>query len=208
MKPSLILWTAAFFITVGVAVFQRVTGPTYPASGTVRFGHDDVAFRFERSHAGGGDAPVLIPVRDPEAGGVVRWRRHGTGEAWVEMPMARGGGALLAALPHQPPGGKLDYRVVLRRGPLSAALPPGGPVTIRFRGEVPAAVLFPHILAMFLAMLLSTRAGLEAFAAPSGFAGLVRWTIASPPTAAGRSSSMRAAATSTSLTCAGMTSAA
>jgi len=36
------------------------------------------------------------------------------------------------------------------------------PVVIRFKGPVPAYVLYPHILLMFLAMLYSTRTGIEA----------------------------------------------
>jgi hypothetical protein len=55
-------------------------------------------------------------------------------------------------------------------GPLAAPEPPpgtvrvpaSGPVVIRFRGAVPVVVLMPHVLLMFLGMLLSSRAGLEA----------------------------------------------
>ena len=36
------------------------------------------------------------------------------------------------------------------------------PIVIRFKGPVPAYVLIPHILLMFLAMLFSTRTGIEA----------------------------------------------
>ena len=35
------------------------------------------------------------------------------------------------------------------------------PVVIRFKGGVPAFILIPHILFMFLAMLFSTLAGLN-----------------------------------------------
>jgi len=78
--------------------------------------------------------------------------------------LARTGGTLEAALPHQPPAGKLEYQVRLRRGSEQAAFPPLAAIT-RFKGDVPAAVLIPHILAMFVGMLLSTRAGLEALTA-------------------------------------------
>jgi hypothetical protein len=36
------------------------------------------------------------------------------------------------------------------------------PVIIRFKGSVPAVVLLPHILLMFIGMLYSNRAGIEA----------------------------------------------
>jgi uncharacterized membrane protein len=36
------------------------------------------------------------------------------------------------------------------------------PTVIRFKGDVPAWVLIPHIIIMFTAMMMSTRTGLEA----------------------------------------------
>jgi FtsH-binding integral membrane protein len=80
---------------------------------------------------------------------------------------------LTADLPHQPPAGKLMYRIVLSGGGRQVLLPDGAPVVIRFKGTVPPVVLYFHILVMFSAMLLSTRGGLEYFAAvPS-----LRWYI-------------------------------
>ena len=68
------------------------------------------------------------------------------------------GDTLTAALPHQPVAGKLEYQVRLQRGAEQAVFPERPAIT-RFRNEVPAAVLIPHVLAMFLAMLFSTAAG-------------------------------------------------
>ncbi|NTV27493.1 MAG: hypothetical protein HGA93_02260 [Methanothrix sp.] len=45
----------------------------------------------------------------------------------------------------------------------SMRIPDGETVVTRHTGKVPEAVLYPHIFFMFLAMLLSTRAGFEAF---------------------------------------------
>jgi len=55
---------------------------------------------------------------------------------------------------------KLDYQIRLEKNE-SAVLVPSVPVTLRFKGEVPAWVIIPHVLAMFAAMLFSLRAGLE-----------------------------------------------
>jgi hypothetical protein len=51
-------------------------------------------------------------------------------------------------------------------------------VAIRFRGDVPPWVLVPHIFFMFLAMFLSTRAGLEVFSPRPRFKGLTWGTLA------------------------------
>jgi hypothetical protein len=70
-------------------------------------------------------------------------------------------GDLTASVPHQPPAGKVEYRVVLKDGNREIDLPENSTVVARFRGEVPAGVLIPHILAMFTSMLLATRALFE-----------------------------------------------
>ena len=79
----------------------------------------------------------------------------------ADHPAPALGRLLTAALPHQPVAGKLEYQVRLKRGDEDAVFPER-PAISRFRDEVPAAVLIPHVLAMFLAMLFSTAAGLSA----------------------------------------------
>ena len=76
--------------------------------------------------------------------------------------MLRQGDRLVGYLPKQPPAGKLDYRVVLNDGGRDVSLTGETPVVIRFKGHVPLGVLLAHVIVMFAAMLLSTRAGLAA----------------------------------------------
>jgi hypothetical protein len=139
-----------------------MTGPSYPARGSADLGGPQVSYRLPRAFPGAGDAPVRIAAPEPVTG-LLHWRRHKTTDEWTVVPMRREGGELVAELPHQPPAGKLQYRIVLRAGSHAAALDDGVPVVIRFRGDVPAYIIVPHVLAMFTGMLLSTRTGLEAF---------------------------------------------
>ncbi len=162
MKKPAVRWVLAFLLTLVSAVWQRRTGPTYPVRGRVALGGTDVSLKLARSHGGAGDQPVRVAAPDG-ADGAVAWRRYPTNDAWTLAPMAREGGDLVAALPHQPPAGKLEYQVRLTRGAETAVFPPRPAVT-RFKGEVPAAVLVPHVLCMFLGMLFSTAAGLAALA--------------------------------------------
>jgi len=64
-------------------------------------------------------------------------------------------------MPKQPAAGKIEYTISLKGKneivPLS-----DHPIVMRFKGPVPMIILLPHILLMFLAMLFSTRAGIEA----------------------------------------------
>jgi len=161
MRNSRLLWTLAIVITLASAVWQRLSGPTYPLRGRAELAGESVKYRLIRTHGGPGDQPVRVVVPDPAVHGQVAWRRFPTSDEWQHIAMRREGEALLAALPHQPPAGKLEYQVRLTKAGATVAFPERAAVT-RFKGEVASWILAPHILAMFLGMLFSTRAGLAA----------------------------------------------
>ena len=178
MRRPLLLWLLSFVITVASGVYQRLTGPSYPVSGSVVFEGTSLRFRFDRSHPEISDHAVTLQNVPPSVSGVLLWRRHKMGEMWHRAPMERAGDTLQAMLPQQPPAGKLDYRVALFGQRDSVMLPMGEPVVVRFTAAVPATVLVLHVLAMFAGMLLSTRTGLEAFAPSPHYERLVPWTLA------------------------------
>jgi hypothetical protein len=155
------LWAAAFLLAVTLGFFQRTTGPTYPMRGEAQLAGTELRYELPRTHAGAGGLSVALAAPDGVEGSL-DWRRYPTDEPWRQVDMHRNAsGSLEAIVPHQPPAGKVEYRIVLRDRESSLELPGGVPVVARFRGEVPAAVLIPHILAMFAGMLLATRAALE-----------------------------------------------
>ena len=178
MKASAWLWIAALLLTIVSARWQRTSGPTYPLAGRLSLGGAEAGYVLDRTHAGPGDHEVRIGGLPADVTGTVEWKPRGSSVPWTLVPMRREGDALAASLPHQPPAGKLWYRVRLARGPGSVLVPPDRPAAIRFRGEVPAAVLVPHIVLMFAAMLLAARAGLEALRRAPRLRNLVWWTIA------------------------------
>jgi hypothetical protein len=177
MKRTAWLWIIALLVTVASARWQRVTGPTHEFSGTATIGGTAVRYVLDRTHPGPGDHRVVFKTLPADVTGAVEWKDYRSQDPWTVVAMRREGGALVGELPHRPPAGKLWYRVRLARGGESVLLPPDRPVAIRYRGDVPAGVLVPHILLMFLAMLLSTRAGLEVFAARPRFLGLTLATL-------------------------------
>jgi hypothetical protein len=157
------MWVVAVIITLVSAVYQRLTGPTYPARGKVTIGGQEVKLRLTRTHGGPGDQPVAIPATNRLMRGEVAWRRFPTQDAWQTIPLAREGDVLRAALPHQPVAGKLEYQVHLTVGAESVVFPERPAIT-RFRDAVPAYVLIPHVAAMFFFMLFATAAALGALA--------------------------------------------
>jgi hypothetical protein len=177
VNRSAVLWIVAFLLTASVVIYQRMTGPTYPLAGSLTVGGQDIAYRFDRSHGGDGDHEVIVRTGSPNVSGVLEWKRHKTDDAWNAVPMSYSDGNVRAALPHQPPAGKLDYRVRLTTVSSTALIPEEEGVVIRFKGDVPLFVLIPHVLAMFGGMLLSTRAGLEGFASAPRYSRLIGWTI-------------------------------
>ena len=167
MKKPAVRFALALLVTLASAVWQRRSGPTYPVRGRVALGGTAIDLRLTRTQGGPGDQQVRVAAPDAGVTGAVAFRRYPTRDAWTVLPMARDGNDIAAALPHQPPAGKLEYQVRLTKGAETAVFPPRPAVT-RFKGDVPAAVLVPHVLCMFLGMLFSTAAGLAALAgAPS-----------------------------------------
>ncbi len=177
MRQSTLLWILAFLITAGSAIYQRLTGPTYPLTGSVRIDTASVTYRLDRSHGGDGDHEVSLATGTPAITGLLEWKRHKTDDRWTVVPMAFSDGTLRGFLPHQPPAGKLDYRILLQHGTEEVVIPEIGGVVIRFKGDVPLFILIPHVIAMFGAMLFSTRTGLEIFRAQPRCRGLTYWTL-------------------------------
>lgn len=176
MNRSVLFWVLAAVITIASAVYQRMTGPTYPVAGSVKVNEQAIPYKLNRSHPGPTNAPVEIKTDDQSISGVLYWKRFKTDDPWTEVPMTFADGALKGDLPHQPPAGKLMYRVELQKGGANVSMP-GDPVVIRFRGDVPMYVLIPHVLAMFIAMLFSIRAGLEIFSKEPKLKKLTYWTL-------------------------------
>lgn len=177
MNKSVWLWLIAFVLTVITAVYQRMTGPTYPVSGQVTFEGSQIDYALPRSHGGEGDHKIEINVKDNSIEGKLLWKRYKTSDDWSTVEMVKDGNKLIASLPHQPPAGKLVYHIALQKNNQIIKLPKDGEVIIRFKGDVPIYFLIPHIIFIFGAMLLSTRTGLEYFNAGMKFKSLTIFTF-------------------------------
>jgi hypothetical protein len=162
-RTNTVLWIVAIVLTIASAAYQRLTGPTYPVSVSATLGQQKLAFNLPRSHGGEGDHEIRLIAPGENLRAALVWKRYNTGDSLRHTAFLRSGDTLLARIPHQPPAGKIVYHVQLTSGDAHATLPPEGNVVIRFKGDVPATILVPHIVLMFLAMLFSMRAGLECF---------------------------------------------
>lgn len=168
LRRTALLWIVAWLLTLGSAVWQRLSGPTYPVRVRAAVGAAQVRAKLLKSHSISSDLPVVVTAEDRAVAGDVIWRRYPTDDPWRVLPLVRDGEKLAATLPAQPMAGKLAYRVVLRRAnpaggvESGATLPEGDPVVARFKGDVSLPLLLVHVGVIFSAMLWAARAGLEA----------------------------------------------
>ena len=156
MTKTILLWAIAVVITLASAIYQRMTGPTYPISGEEIINGDVVSYKLNRSDDEKSLVSIVAPVSTT---GNLYWKRFKTDDEWTKIEMESRGDTLIAYLPLQPPAGKLEYYLVIN----DTKIPKNENVIIRFKGKVPLWILIPHVIAMFGAMLLATRTGLEIF---------------------------------------------
>lgn len=177
MKKSSVLWLIAFLLTIGSAILQRITGPTYPVSGELKLNGKTIQYKLERSHSSNSPLLIQINVQNPEITGNVYWKRYKVKEDYAVLKMVNENGILKAEIPPQPPAGKIEYRVELFDKNSSALIPEDEFVILRFKDDVPVLILIPHILFIFLAMLYSTRTGLEFFNSDRNYKKYINLTI-------------------------------
>lgn len=163
------LWLIAVVITLASVAYQRLTGPSYPVSVRHQFADGSlIKCKLPTSSESNADAPVRVVVPVSVASGQLDWRRLNSRDPWALVPMQRTGDTLIALLPKQPPAGKLEYAISLRVNNGEEVHLTPKPVVLRFKGHVPMVVLVPHILFMFVSMLMAAITGLQAFARSDG----------------------------------------
>ena len=151
-----VYWLLAVVITLVLSFYQRMTGPTHPQRVDVEVNGENYKQRLPRS---GVQHDVTIVLTDvPQTiEAQLHYRRYPTADAYTTVDFGWSGGGdgqpaqWQAMLPVQPVGGKLQYYLTVGGKDYLA----DEPVVIRFRNDVPAAILVPHILLMFAAMLFA-----------------------------------------------------
>ncbi len=168
-RRRVILWILAVVLTLATAYYQRRTGPTRPLPFSYEMAGQSLSGKLLRSEVTTEDARIAVPA-PAGAEGRLLYRRFGTDDPFSTVLMEHEEGRLVGSLPAQPPAGKLDYHIRIRRSAEEARLPEGPDehVTIRFKGAVPPQVLAPHILFMFLSLLIGLRTALGAAFDPRG----------------------------------------
>lgn len=166
---KLFLWILAFIITLSAAYYQRTTGPTYDKKTSVEINQNQYDLKLPRSHSNSTDCKLELNITDQSVNGKLIFKRYPSNDEWNTTDFIRKGDLLIASLPKQPAAGKLTYYILFYTEQQEVAVFKEAPVKIRFKGDVPAAILIPHIIFMFTAMLFANIAGIFAFAKISTF---------------------------------------
>ena len=162
-KKRIMLWILALFITLGAAVYQKLTGPTYPKKEKVEIDGKTYNFKLLRSWGGNENCTYNIELSS-EIKGKIYYRKYPTSDEWTSVELTQNEGVMQIELPYQPPAGKIEYYFEFMKDNNSYFLNKEEPVVIRFKGDVPAYILVPHIIFMFFAMFLANVSGLFAIA--------------------------------------------
>ena len=149
MKKS-VYWLLAVAITLVLSIYQRMTGPTYPQKVTIELNGESYKLKLPRSGVQQDEIIALKGVPQ-NTSAQLHFRQYPTSDDYTTVDFQWQDGEWQAALPVQPVAGKLQYYITVGGN----NYPADEPLLIRFRNDVPASILVPHILLMFGAMLFA-----------------------------------------------------
>ena len=177
-KKSTLFWILAFVLMAAVAVYQRMSGPTYPIKGKLTIAGKEISYKLLRSENCGTDARINILAPAPLSG-IIELKRYKSHDTLTRTSLERVGDTLMFDIAHQPAAGKVQYQIFINDTSknIKQAITPE-PILIRYKGVVPNYVLIIHIIFMFGAMLFAARTTLSAFAKADDTYKLTLWTVA------------------------------
>ncbi len=143
-------WLVAVVITLVLSIYQRMTGPTYPKKVIVELNRGSYKVKLPRSGVQH-DEIILLKDIPSDTKAQLHYRRYPTTNDYTTVDFSLKDNQLQAVLPVQPVAGKLQYYITVGGKDYAADEPP----LIRFRNDVSAGILIPHILFMFAAMLFA-----------------------------------------------------
>ena len=145
-----VYWLLAIIITLALSIYQRMTGPTYPKRVIIELDGDSYKIKLPRSGVQH-DEIVTLKGIPSDIKSQIHYRCYPTTDDYTTVDFQWKDSAWQAALPVQPVAGKLQYFLTVDGKDYLK----DEPVVIRFRNDVPAYILIPHILLMFAAMLFA-----------------------------------------------------
>ena len=145
-----VYWLLAIIITLALSVYQRMTGPTHPKKVDIELRGQNYQIKLPRSGVQKDEVITLTNIT-ADVKPQLHYRQYPTTNNYTTVDFQWTGAAWQAVLPVQPVAGKLQYYLTIDGKDYLK----DEPVVIRFRNDVPAYILIPHILLRFGAMLFA-----------------------------------------------------
>jgi len=193
MKSTL-YWVLAVIITLSAAYYQRKTGPTYPKQIDIVANGIDYELKLTRSIEISNRNYIKLAIKDSTVKAILFFKRLQVDEPYRSVDFIYEEHPVnsfimnrifkidreigfFAYIPAQPPAGKIEYYFEITDDIGKNIYFQNEPIIIRFKGAVPSTILTPHIIIMFIAMLLSTLAGLMAIGKHRSYRKWGIWTF-------------------------------
>ncbi len=157
MIKQITAWILAILVAFSSAIYQKVTGPTYPVKIDKTVDNLHLSGKLSRSGTTGEQTPITITIVDADSSVSAKliYKKYRYNEQWNEIEMIRkGDNTFTASLPSMPPAAKLEYALIISRNDQQVFRQETATV-IRYKGKVSPKVLVPHIIFIFLAMIIS-----------------------------------------------------
>lgn len=177
---SILWWIFAVFFTIAMAMYQKITGPTYPISGKANINNTEIKYKLIRTAENDADAEIALNVPDTSIKGKITYKRFKSNDSLTTADLTRKNDTLFFLMPKQPAAGKMMYEIILKSKNQEVKLNNSKKnefVVMRFKGPVPLYILIPHILFMFFGLLFSTRTAIEALINGAKTYKLALWTL-------------------------------
>jgi hypothetical protein len=176
---STLWWVFAVVFTIAMARYQKFTGPTYPISGKTTLNGTEIKYTLIRTAENDKDAEIAFHVPDTSIKGTITYKRYKSNDSLTTAPLTRRNDTLFFMMPKQAAAGKMMYEITLNKENQHVKLKAKNDefAVMRFKGPVPLYILIPHILAMFLGLLFSTRTAIEALINGTRTYKLALWTL-------------------------------
>lgn len=165
LGKSALLFLLAFLISVGMGIYQRRTGPTYPKKVTIVENGIKMSGRIARAGITGVDTkiPLKVSELDTSKRYFLVYRRYKFDKELIHQPMKLINDSLIGYLPNQPPAGKLEYAFVARDASGTEHFLLKEAIVIRYKGAVPRAILVFHVIMIFTFMIFSNFTAIATF---------------------------------------------
>ncbi len=176
---KIIGWALAIIITLSAVIFQRMSGPTHAQK--IQFTLNGKAYSTSLPRSLNTDSEGMkISVKDLPADiqlYCIFEPFFNDSAAWDTLNGKKNEqGDFMISFPPHHAAEKINYFIALSSSQENIILT-GEPVTLRFKDNVPAWLLIPHILLMFAAMLFSNLSGILAFIKKEQFYRYAQWAL-------------------------------